>query len=135
MNTPYPELFVDLGTRLVACPQWRWLPRMRSLVPGGAYTVLRVLDGGCLVYLEGQAGPLLGRPHGLPDDCMGRPDLNDPPTLGCLESMVDGFRALKVNNLGFWWVVYKDGDRVSATKRYDSKGEAIARTLLQQWGY
>lgn len=62
---------MDLADRLVTLPSWRWLPGM--LVAGGA----RVTPTTIAVA-----------PHA-------RPNLYDPPTIGCLFSMYEDTRLRK----------------------------------------
>ena len=74
---------LDLARRAVACPGWRWMPRMRAAL-GSVDTgdVAAVGSIGVAVVWDWE----LGAEWHDPDDLL--PDLTDPATLGCLLALV-----------------------------------------------
>lgn len=66
-----------LGRRAVACPRWRWMPGMRSLVGPGRAPYR---------YVTNEYAPPEGEDVGFSDPIV--PDLSDPATLGCLLHLV-----------------------------------------------
>ena len=133
------EPHTDLALRLVACEQWRWLPGMATPEVPNPGHVLPLWDA-CLVLSEDEEVPevyptFTGRLRRLHEGAI--PDLRHPATLGCLESMVERFHAVNVAPDGEWrCCVY--GHRVTREQPFWStgatKGEALARALLRQWG-
>jgi len=79
MTTTDPTL--ALARRVVACPDWRWMPGMLALpLPGMVAHPVRLTDDRRVHYPE---------EHDWPHDMGLRlPDLTDPGTLGCLLALV-----------------------------------------------
>jgi hypothetical protein len=124
----------DLGRRLVACPEWLW---MRRMVDTNGHTFLGELDGDW-AWIDTDGRIYNNKPwkHEAP------PDLTDPATLGCLESMIENFVSVGLAGTSsiYWLVAYvapedEYGRRMVRTLgKGDTKGEALARALLTQRG-
>jgi len=79
-----PDL--DLARRAVACPRWRWMPRMVDQL---GRTVLAVRDGMCLcAWWTGPAGAEQPASGWVRFEQMGAPDFDDPATVGCVLALV-----------------------------------------------
>ena len=82
-DSPMTPDLTDLARRAVACPHWRWVPRMRARLGNlDAGDVAAVGALGVAVVWDWECGAVW---H---DDDDLTPDLSDPATVGCLLALV-----------------------------------------------
>lgn len=114
----------ELATKLVACPQWRWMPGMAWVRNAPGAQSLSSMQGRCASQMDCDQ---------MPSSMI--PDLTDAATVGCLLAML-GASLLSIGSaLPAGWLVLTrhGGDRVHQNGGA-TLGEAVARALLAVWG-